>query len=81
MYITVTRGNGDGIECDIRELRVAGSKRRQMGVVLQVTDQGVLVVGVHVGDDAIFRGCGFGLVCHRDYLLMAVFWGSNWRFR
>ena len=64
MYI-ITRCNGHKIECDIRELSVAGSKRRQMGVVLQVADQGVLVIGVHVGDDALFRGCVFVLVRHR----------------
>ena len=43
-----------------------------MGVVLKVADQGVLVVGVHVGDDAMFRGCVFVLVRHGGGLLKAV---------
>ena len=40
-----------------------------MGVVFQVADQGVLVVGIHMGDDALFRGCVFVLVRHREGLL------------
>ena len=79
MYVIITRRDGHRLECDIRQLGVAGSKRRQMGVVLQVTDQGVLVVGVHVGDDAVFRGSVFILVRHGGGLLMAAFWDSNWR--
>ena len=43
-----------------------------MGVVLQVADQGVLVVGVHMSDDAVFRGCVFVLVRHGDGLPKVV---------
>lgn len=72
MYFIDARRNGHRIECDIRKLGVAGSKRRQMGVVLQVADQGVLVVGVHMSDDAVFRGCVFVLVRHGDGLPKVV---------
>ena len=39
------------------------------------------MVGVHVGDDAVFRGCVFVLVHHGEDLLKAAFWGVSWRFR
>ena len=52
-------------EGEVGEAGVAGREARKVGGVLKVFYEAVLVVGVHVGEDAGFcRGVFALLVCH-----------------
>lgn len=55
MRRAIGRQDGQAVEGDVGQMGTASGKAGEMGVVLEVADQGVLVVVVHVGDDALLR--------------------------
>ena len=70
MSCTIGREYGQVIVADIGKMGITGREAGEIDVVLKVADEGVLVVFVHVGDDALLRCCigVFGvLLRHRAY--------------
>ena len=61
MRSAVGRENSQVVEADVGQMGIASGKAGELGVVLKVADKGVLVVVVHVGDDALLRCCIGGL--------------------
>lgn len=57
MRCTIGREDGQVVVPDVGEMGITGGKAGEVGVVLKVADEGVLVVIVHVGDDALLRCC------------------------
>ena len=43
------------VETNVDQMRVASGKIGEMGVVAEVADKGVLMIVIHVRDDALFR--------------------------
>ena len=52
---TIGGEDGQVVETDVGQVGITSGKAGELGVVLQVADKGVLVVVVHVGDDALLR--------------------------
>ena len=70
MRCTIGRENSQVDVADIGKMGITGGEAGEIGVVLEVADEGVLVVVVHVGDDALLRYCigVFGAILrHRAY--------------
>ena len=47
--------DGQVVETNVGQMRVASGKAGEMGVVPEVADKGVLMIVIHVSDDALFR--------------------------
>lgn len=59
------------VEANVGQMRVASGKAGETGVIPEVADKGVLMIVIHVGDDALFRCfiCAFGSFVPHDGLL------------
>ena len=51
----VGREDGQAVETDVDQVSIPSGEAGEVGVVLEVADQRVLVIIVHVGDDALLR--------------------------
>ena len=49
------REDGQAVKTDVDQLGITGGEAGELSVVLQVAYQGVLVIIVHMGDDALLR--------------------------
>lgn len=65
MRCAVGGEDGQVVEANVGQMRVASGKAGEMGVVPKVADEGVLMVVVHVSDDALL--CCF-IRAFRDFV-------------
>ena len=59
MVCTFGGEDGEVVEADVNQVGIASREAGELGVVFKVANEGVLVLVVHVGDDALLR-CGIG---------------------
>lgn len=67
--------DGEVVEADVNQIGIASREAGELDVVFEVANEGVLVVVIHVGDDALLRcgiGCLGGFFRHSDSARRAV---------